>query len=74
MYRFVMNKNAQTGTRDHEVHNKTTGCPNRMPNIENQIDLGLHESCHGAIAHAKGKYPNLKIDGCYHCCNACHTS
>ena len=74
MPRFVINKNEQTNG-DHEVHNATTGC-SFMPNPENQIDLGTHTSCHGAVAEAKNRWPaqSHKIDGCYYCCNPCHTS
>ena len=69
---FVINRNQQSNG-DHEVHNKTTGC-SYMPNIENQINLGIHDSCHGAVAEAKKKWPNNRINGCYYCCNPCHTS
>jgi hypothetical protein len=72
MQKYVINKNQQANG-DHEVHNASIGC-SYMPNPENQIDLGSHASCHGAIAYAKRQYPSLKIDGCYHCCSACHTS
>lgn len=72
MPQFILNQNQQD-SGDYEVHNKTTGCP-RMPLPENQIDLGTHPSCHGAVANAKARWPNLKIDGCYYCCNECHTS
>lgn len=72
MARFIMNRNAQSNG-DHEVHNASTGC-RYMPNPENQIDLGVHDSCHGAVAYAKRLYPNYRINGCATCCNACHTS
>lgn len=48
MPRFIINKNAQSNG-DHEVHNATTGCA-YMPNTENQIDLGSHTDCHGAVS------------------------
>lgn len=72
MPKFVLNKNAQANG-DHEVHNATIGC-SFMPDIENQIDLGEHTSCHGAVAHAKRRWPNNRINGCYYCCKPCHTS
>jgi len=72
MARYVININAQANG-DHEVHNITKGC-NYLPNYENQIDLGYHNSCHEAVAHAKRKWPDYRINGCYYCCNACHTS
>lgn len=72
MPRYVINKNQQSNG-DHEVHNATTSCI-YMPNNENQIDLGYHNSCQEAVSHAKVKWPNNKINGCYYCCRACHTS
>ena len=72
MQHFVINQNAQSNG-DHEVHNVSTGCAH-MPKAENQIDLGYHASCREAVAHAKQKWPGNRINGCYYCCNACHTS
>jgi hypothetical protein len=72
MHRFIINKNEQANG-DHEVHDVTTGC-SYMPNSENQVDLGLHASCRGAVAHAKSKWPNARINGCYYCCHECHTT
>lgn len=72
MARFIINKNAQRNG-DHEVHNASTGC-SYMPAAGNQIDLGDHASCHGAVAAAKKTWPNNQINGCYYCCSACHTS
>lgn len=72
MPRFISNKNAQSNG-DHEVHNASAGC-SYMPATENQIDLGQHATCHGAVAHAKQQWPRNRINGCYYCCNPCHTS
>lgn len=72
MPRFVINQNAQANG-DHEVHNATTGC-SYMPNAANQVDLGHHASCKEAVALAKQKWSNNKINGCYYCCKSCHTS
>lgn len=72
MQRFIINQNAQANG-DHEVHNATTGC-SYMPNLANQLDLGFHASCKEAVASAKQKWPNNRINGCYYCCKACHTS
>lgn len=69
---FVINKNAQENG-DHEVHNASTGC-SYMPNPQNQIDLGTHTNCHGAVAEAKSRWPDHRINGCYYCCRECHTS
>lgn len=72
MQKFVINKNQQNNG-DHEVHNATKGC-SYMPNVENQVDLGYHSSCKEAVTKAKQQWPNNRINGCYYCCNSCHTS
>ncbi|TMP49496.1 hypothetical protein CWB79_20230 [Pseudoalteromonas sp. S1649] len=72
MYLFVINQNSQSNG-DHEVHNKSIGC-SYMPNPEKQVSLGYHNSCSSAISAAKSKWPQNKINGCFYCCNACHTS
>ncbi len=45
---FIVNRNTQSNC-DNEVHNTTTGCK-ELPKVENQITLGAHLSCHGAVA------------------------
>jgi hypothetical protein len=45
-----------------------------MPQPASQIDLGFHPSCHGAVATAKQRWPGNRINGCYYCCPACHTT
>lgn len=72
MPQFIVNKNRQNNG-DHEVHNKTAGCL-YMPLLENQVSAGTHDSCTGAVAAVKHTNPTLRINGCYYCCNACHTS
>lgn len=72
MPRFVININAQSNG-DHEVHNATSGC-SHMPAPKNQIDLGSHASCHGAVAAAKSRWPGSRINGCFYCAGACHTT
>lgn len=52
--------------QNHEVHKE--GCT-YMPT--NKKHLGLFSSCQGAVTKAKETYPDA--DGCYYCCNACHT-
>jgi len=66
---FIVNKNAQPNG-DHEVHNATTDC-DWMPSMGNQLDLGDHTDCRGAVEEAKGTYP--QSNGCRYCCPACHT-
>ena len=72
MAAFVINKNPQLNG-DHEVHNASTGCM-YMPCFEKQIPLGQHFNCHDAVAAAKAQWPNARINGCYYCANACHTT
>ena len=72
MPNFIINSNAQNNG-DHEVHNTTTGC-SFMPAAANQISLGYHANCQGAVADAKRRWPGQRINGCYYCANACHTS
>lgn len=69
---FILNRNQQPNG-DNEVHNTTTGC-SWMPSPENQIGLGYHASCHSAVQQAKTTYRNARINGCIHCCEACHTT
>jgi len=72
MHRFVINTNPQVNG-DHEVHNMTLGC-NYLPHVNNQRDLGYHVTCQQAVAYAKQQWPQNKINGCYYCANACHTT
>ena len=68
MDKYYVNKNAQSNG-DHEVHK--AGCT-YMPDSQNRLYLGEFSSCHGAVAEAKKYYS--KSNGCYYCCNPCHTS
>lgn len=68
MPRYYVNKNAQANG-DHEVH--ATGC-SWLPAVENRIYLGEFNSCSPAVRDAKKHYS--QVNGCYYCCNACHTS
>lgn len=69
---YCVNRNAQSISGDHEVHDLTPGACSRLPNLENRIALGWHLTCHTAVAQAKAYYPTA--DGCFWCCSACHTS
>lgn len=69
---FVLNK-TQQANGDHEVHDLTGGCQ-YMPAPYNQINLGQHQSCISAVALAKQQFPQSRINGCYYCCNNCHTT
>lgn len=61
-----VNKNAQTNG-DHEVH--VASCA-FFPS--DTVNLGDHATCHTAVAAAKAYY--AQSNGCFYCCNACHTS
>lgn len=67
MNNYFVNTNAQPNG-DHEVHKD--GC-HHMPDISNRKYLGLFSNCIDAVKEAKKIYPTA--DGCYYCCNACHT-
>lgn len=67
MPNYLVNKNAQS-TGEHEVHESTCG---QRPDYPNQQQLGLYANCHEAVNAAKNYY--LNVDGCYYCCNPCHT-
>ncbi|MGJ8536792.1 MAG: hypothetical protein ACSHW2_06535 [Parasphingopyxis sp.] len=67
---FYVNTNAQSNG-DHEVHQKDSGCEHQ-PAVSNRKDMGWHADCHGAVTEAKKSYP--QSNGCYYCCNACHTA
>lgn len=68
MASYYVNKNAQSNG-DHEVHK--SGC-SHMPNTENRLYLGDYTNCSDAVKKAKQTYS--QSNGCYYCCNACHTS
>ncbi len=67
MYKYYVNKNAQANG-DHEVHRADCSY---LPSKENRIYLGEFSNCHQAI-NAASQYYN-DVDGCYYCCNECHT-
>ena len=71
MPHYCVNKEAQSGSGDHEVHDlaSTKGC---LPSASNRVDLGWHASCRGAVAAAKRLYSD--VNGCYYCANDCHTT
>ena len=67
--RYVLNLTQQTNG-DHEVHK--VGCT-YFPK-SNFTELGNHNACATAVTEAKRLHPYKRIDGCYWCCRACHTS
>jgi len=69
---YCVNRNAQAGTGDHEVHDLASnkGC---LPLESNQIALGYHPSCREAVAQAKRAYYG-DSNGCRFCAPDCHTT
>jgi hypothetical protein len=65
---YHVNKNAQSNG-DHEVH---TSICSHAPDQENRQQLGEHASCWSAVSAAKRYY--TQCNGCYYCCNPCHTT
>lgn len=65
---YHVNKNAQSNG-DHEVHENGCG---HQPFDENRMSLGFHASCRGAVQEAMKTY--RQSNGCYYCCNPCHSS
>ncbi len=68
MKNYFVNQNAQENG-DHEVH--TSSC-SYLPKSENLIPLGKHSNCFDAIKKSRQYFS--QTNGCYFCCNACHTS
>ena len=66
--KYYVNTNEQDNG-DHEVH--TEKC-SWLPEKQNRIFLGNFDNCKDAVREAKRFY--TQVDGCYYCCNACHTS
>ena len=72
MPRYCVNKNAQSGSGDHEVHDLASikGC---LPQESNRIALGYHSSCREAVSAAKRLHYS-DSNGCAHCTPECHTT
>lgn len=66
MKAYCVNNRAQANG-DHEVH--TDDC-RYLPN--SRTTLGVHASCHSAVAAAKRIYKTA--NGCRTCSPVCHTS
>ena len=71
-----MNSNKQSNG-DYEVH--TDSCEHGAK-PDNQLHLGSFDSCAPAVSQAITLYQDQvtkldgNINGCYYCCNPCHTS
>ncbi len=66
---YCVNSNAQSNG-DHEVHD--TSC-RFVPRPSNQVSLGYHQTCSGAVAEAK-RLGYRQSNGCATCSPACHTT
>ena len=64
--RYFVNPVPQSPNGEHEVH--AEGCA-FMP--YDPIYLGMFFNCEDAVKAARAYYSN--VDGCYFCCNHCHT-
>jgi hypothetical protein len=64
MKKYYVNNNG-----DHEVHEENC---NRKTSYGSYKDLGYHHNCQSAVIEAQKTYPTA--DGCYYCCNECHTT
>ena len=69
MATYYVNKDAQSGSGDHEVHTSTCSY---LPGSANRVYLGEFSSCSAAVDKAKKTYSDS--NGCYHCSRACHTT
>jgi hypothetical protein len=68
MASYCVNRNSQSNG-DHEVH--VYSC-SYLPAAENRLYLGDFATCGPAVTEAKKHY--AQSNGCYYCCNPCHTS
>lgn len=69
MASYYVNKNAQEGSGDHEVHREDCAW---LPQTGNRIYLGEFTDCKPAVAKATEYF--VDSNGCVHCCPACHTT
>lgn len=67
--RYYLNTNMQLNG-DYEVH---IGTCSWLPNEENRLDLGDYDSCKIAVLVAALRGYS-QANGCYYCCNECHTT
>ncbi|TFD96437.1 hypothetical protein E2605_09735 [Dysgonomonas capnocytophagoides] len=70
MKKYYLNNNQQSNG-DYEVHSEDC---KYLPYEHNRTSLGMFYNCKDAVTEAKRLYPYRRINGCYYCCNPCHTS
>ena len=68
MKQYFVNKMTEDNG-DHEVHAETCINP---PNEANRHYLGSFSNCKEAVEKAREIYD--RVNGCFHCCNECHTT
>jgi hypothetical protein len=68
---YCVNKVAQSGSGEHEVHDLASpySC---LPAPENRLPLGYHTNCRGAVEAAKAFYDD--VNSCFWCARECHTT
>jgi hypothetical protein len=71
MPNYCVNKQAQSDSGDHEVHDLAS-TKNCLPDSTNRLALGWHATCKEAVKKAKETYPDS--NGCFYCANECHTT
>jgi len=67
MDHYYVNNNDQP-SGEHEVHKEDCSF---LKIANSKKYLGYYSNCKDAVKKAKETYTN--VDGCYYCCNACHT-
>ena len=71
MPNYIVNRNGQAGSGDHEVHDLASSY-NCLPHPENRVALGYYAYCSDAINAARRYYSDS--NGCRWCVPACHTT
>jgi len=68
---FCLSKSSN-GYQEHEIHiSGPAACP-RTPDFDKQINLGDFQNCSDAMKLARKKFPDLRINGCFHCVLDCY--
>ena len=67
MASYYVNDKAQANG-DHEVHVSTCSW---LPAPANRTYLGEFSNCAPAVTKARQRW--TQVNGCYYCCNPCHT-
>ena len=72
MPQYIVNSNKQSNG-DNEVHQfpRSLCTSPRYPAIQNQVQLGVHSYCRGAVE--KAKRMGYNANGCWYCARECNT-